>query len=81
MITRLAARGNLSVVRGEADEADVTIAADSSTLQSLVFAGRPLTDAERAGKASVVGYHRAAEHLLRCFPPSVRPAPEPSRAT
>ncbi len=68
-------RGHFRVARGNADNADVTITADASTLQSLVFAGQPLANAEEAGKATTVGDRRAAEHLLRCFPPSVRQPP------
>jgi alkyl sulfatase BDS1-like metallo-beta-lactamase superfamily hydrolase len=67
--------GHFRVTRGNADKADVTITTDASTLQSLVFAGQPLAKAEEAGKATIVGDRRAAEHLLRCFPPSVRPTP------
>jgi DNA-binding HxlR family transcriptional regulator len=60
------------VARGEIGNADVTITADAPILQSLVFADRPLTDAERAGEATVTGDHDVAERLLRCFPRSVR---------
>ncbi len=63
--------GHFRIARGDASNADVTITTDSSTLQSLVFAGQPLAKAEAAGKATIVGDRRAAEHLLRCFPPSV----------
>jgi DNA-binding HxlR family transcriptional regulator len=68
-------RGRFQVVRGEADAADLTITTDAPTLQSLVFAGRPLAQAEQAGEATIVGDRRIAERFLRCFPPSVRPAP------
>lgn len=68
-------REHFRVVRGNADRADATITTDSSTLQSLVFAGQPLAQAEAAGRAVVVGDRRAVEHLLRCFPPSVRATP------
>jgi len=63
--------GHFRVARGEVDNADVTIAADAPTLQSFVFADRPLADAEQAGEATIVGNRDVAEHLLRCFPRSV----------
>ncbi|MFD8500404.1 winged helix-turn-helix transcriptional regulator [Amycolatopsis sp. NPDC059657] len=64
--------GHFRVARGNADKADVTIIAEASTLQALVFAGQSLAQAEAAGEATIVGDRCVAEHLLRCFPPSVR---------
>ncbi|MFD1528067.1 winged helix-turn-helix transcriptional regulator [Pseudonocardia aurantiaca] len=64
--------GEFRVARGEIDEPDVTITADAPILQALVFADRPLAQAEQSGDATIVGAREVAEHLLRCFPRTVR---------
>jgi alkyl sulfatase BDS1-like metallo-beta-lactamase superfamily hydrolase len=69
------AGGRFRVARGEIHDADVTIETSAPNLQRLVFGDRPLADAERAGDVRVGGDHRAAEHLLRCFPRTVPASP------
>jgi DNA-binding HxlR family transcriptional regulator len=64
--------GRFDVGPGPAVQPDAVVASDAGTLRGLVFAGRPLDEAERAGDVSVTGDHHAVAHLLRCFP---RPTP------
>jgi DNA-binding transcriptional ArsR family regulator len=66
------------VARGEIGNPDATITADTPTLQALVFADRPLADAEQAGEVAVEGNYQVAEHLLQCFPRRVPSAPTSS---
>jgi DNA-binding HxlR family transcriptional regulator len=61
------AEGELELERGEAPEADSTIASDPWTLGRLLWQGHALEDAERAGEATVEGDRRAAERFLRLF--------------
>jgi len=68
-------QGRFRVVRGEVDNADVTITADAPALQSLVFADRSLAEAEQVGEATIVGDREVATHLLRCFTGPARPTP------
>jgi DNA-binding HxlR family transcriptional regulator len=70
------ADGRFRVARGEVDGSDVTITTQAHTLQALVFADRPLADAERAGEVTVEGDHEVAATLLRCFPRSVPFTPD-----
>jgi alkyl sulfatase BDS1-like metallo-beta-lactamase superfamily hydrolase len=62
------AEGRLELERGEADGADAVIAADPGTLMQVLWEGRSLRDAERAGDATVDGDRRAAARFLRLFP-------------
>jgi DNA-binding HxlR family transcriptional regulator len=60
--------GRFEVQRGEDPDADATIEADPMSLTALLWQGRPLADAERAGEVTIEGSRRAAKHLLRAFP-------------
>jgi DNA-binding HxlR family transcriptional regulator len=67
--------GELELGRGEAPGADATISSDPMTLAAVLWEGRTLADAERAGDAVVEGDRRAAARLLGLFP-----LPEPDAA-
>jgi DNA-binding HxlR family transcriptional regulator len=59
--------------RGDGPPApDATIQTDAATLRAVVFGGRPLDDAVRAGDLRLTGDRPAAEAFVRCFP---RPQP------
>lgn len=62
------AEGELELERGEAPDADSTIASDPWTLGGMLWQGYALEDAEQAGEATVEGDRRAAERFLRLFP-------------
>ena len=64
---RPAAR-QLDVSRGAPSEPVATIAADPETLQGILWHGRKLGDALRAGELTIAGDRRAAERLLGLFP-------------
>jgi len=64
--------GRFAVGRGAAEQPDAILGTDAATLRALVFRGRRLDDAERAGDVTVTGDRDAVAHLLRCFP---RPTP------
>jgi DNA-binding HxlR family transcriptional regulator len=65
----------IEVARGEPDHADVRLDTDPDTLAAVLWAGRPLADAQRAGKLTIEGHKAAAERFLRLFP-----MPEPAAA-
>jgi DNA-binding HxlR family transcriptional regulator len=60
-------QGRLSVRRGEAEEPDALIRSDPSTIASIVFRGRSLTAATRAGEVKIEGSRRAVTRLLRAI--------------
>ena len=62
------AGGELELERGEAPEADATIASDPWPLGGMLWQGYTLEDAERAGDVSVEGDRRAAKRFLGLFP-------------
>ena len=68
--------GALDADCGEAADPDATIEAEPTTLVALVFGGRPLEDAERAGDVAVGGDRGAVERFLEMFslPEPVEPA-------
>jgi DNA-binding HxlR family transcriptional regulator len=66
------ADGILQVVRGASGNPDAEIVIDAAGLRSMVFGGRPLTEAVAAGDAEVRGDTEKAASFLRHFP---RPAP------
>jgi DNA-binding HxlR family transcriptional regulator len=55
-----------------ADSADCVVETDAATLRSVVFSGRTLADAVRAGAVLLTGDQDAARRFARCFP---RPEP------
>jgi DNA-binding HxlR family transcriptional regulator len=62
------ADGQLELERGGAGAPAATIESDPDTLMELLWQGRTLADAERAGDAAVEGDRRAAARFLRLFP-------------
>jgi DNA-binding HxlR family transcriptional regulator/putative sterol carrier protein len=65
----------IDVARGEADQADATIDTDPDTLNAVLWRGRPLADAQRAGEMQIEGDRTAVERLVALFP-----VPEPVAA-
>jgi DNA-binding HxlR family transcriptional regulator len=65
----------IDVARGSADQADATIDTDPGTLAAVLWDGRPLADARRAGQLRIEGNQAAVERLVRLFP-----MPEPAAA-
>ena len=63
------------VARGGADHPDATIHTDPGTLAAVLWDGRPLADAQRAGELRIEGDQAAVERLVRLFP-----VPEPVAA-
>ena len=66
------ADGQLRVARGAADQPDAVLDTTAAIFRSLIFGGRPLSSAVRAGDVTVHGDQRAAARLVKLFP---RPAP------
>jgi len=63
------ANGAMELVRGEAAKPDAVIAAaDANTLVEVVYAGRKLGDAIKAGELSVEGDKAAVKRFLTLFP-------------
>jgi DNA-binding HxlR family transcriptional regulator len=59
--------GRLEIARGSAERADAEIVTDAAGLRSLVFGGRELAEAVRAGDAEVRGDATKAASFLRRF--------------
>lgn len=59
--------GAFAAERGEAAGADATLATDPATLAEVLWRGRALPDAERAGDAVVTGSRRTLARALRPF--------------
>jgi DNA-binding HxlR family transcriptional regulator len=64
--------GRFELARGDAEAPDAVIETDPGTLAALVFEGRPLSGALRAGEIVIEGDRSAVTRFLRLFP-----APEP----
>ena len=62
------ADGQLHVSRGEAERPNATLDTDRSTLAALLYGGRSLDDAVRAGEAAVGGETAVIARFLRLFP-------------
>lgn len=62
------AEGTLSVVRGDAHRPDATIETDTGTLAKVLWHGRGLTEALRAGDFKIEGSRRAVTRFLGLFP-------------
>jgi DNA-binding HxlR family transcriptional regulator len=58
----------LEVARGGDEQPDATIDADPGTLAAVLWDGRPLADAQRAGEMRIEGDQAAVERLVRLFP-------------
>ena len=65
--------GAIEVARGSTDRPDATIDTDADTLAAVLWDGRSLTDAQRAGQVRIEGDRAAVERLVRLFP-----VPEPA---
>ena len=68
---RVADRG-IEVDRGAADDPDAIIETDTATFSALIWDGRDLADALRAGEIAIEGDHDAVTRFLGLFP---QPAP------
>lgn len=62
------AKGWIEIRRAETDEADLVFASDPVSLASVVYGGRPISDAEGAGVLTVRGDRALAERFLTWFP-------------
>ena len=62
------AGGRLDVARGDAAAPDAVIDSDPSTLATVLWHGRDLGEAERAGAVRIAGSRRSARRFLRLFP-------------
>jgi DNA-binding HxlR family transcriptional regulator len=58
----------IEVARGGADQPDATIDTDPGTLFAVLWNGRLLADAQRAGDLRIEGDTAAVERLIRLFP-------------
>jgi DNA-binding HxlR family transcriptional regulator len=71
---RIAVSGDeIELARGAADRPDATIDTDPGTLAAVLWDGRALADAQRAGEMRIEGDRAAVERLVRLFP-----VPEPA---
>jgi DNA-binding HxlR family transcriptional regulator len=61
------ADGRIEFARGSAEQADATIETDPETLSGVLWHGRPLAEAERAGDVRIEGSRRAATRFLGLF--------------
>ena len=65
--------GRFEIARGSAEKPDATIETDAATLAALVYEGRDLAEALRAGEVKIEGDEAAVERFVRLFP-----LPEPA---
>lgn len=66
--------GGFELTRASAGTADAVIDTDASTLSAVLWHGRALVDALRAGTLTIDGSRRAVTRFLKLFPPP-QPAP------
>jgi DNA-binding HxlR family transcriptional regulator/putative sterol carrier protein len=59
--------GRFEIARGGAEKADATIETDAATLAALVYEGRELAEALRAGEVKIEGDEAAVERFVRLF--------------
>ncbi len=71
-VARIAPR-EITIARGEVDEADAVLTMEPATLAAVIYGGRSITDAERAGQLSLVGDRALAKRFTKLFvlPPKV----------
>jgi DNA-binding HxlR family transcriptional regulator len=62
------AGGRFDIARGTAQAPDATIESDPRTLATVLWHGRKLRDAERAGEVTITGSEEAAKRFLAMFP-------------
>jgi DNA-binding HxlR family transcriptional regulator len=67
------ADGTFELSRGQADEPDAVVTTDQGTLSAVLWKGRALADAVRAGDMTIDGDRRAVTRLVGLFP-----QPEPA---
>ncbi len=60
--------GNLDISRGSAADHDATIATDPDTMVAIVYGGRLLEEAVRAGDVEITGDENEATRFLTLFP-------------
>jgi DNA-binding HxlR family transcriptional regulator/putative sterol carrier protein len=65
--------GRFEIARGRAHKPDATIETDAATLAALVYKGRELAEAQRAGEVKIEGDEAAVERFVSLFP-----LPEPA---
>jgi DNA-binding HxlR family transcriptional regulator len=65
--------GRFEIARGEAEQPDAIIETDAGTLAALVYEGRELAEALRAGEIKIEGDRSAVARFVRLFP-----LPEPA---
>ena len=71
------AGGRFDIARGTADAPDATIESDSGTLATVLWHGRRLRDAQRAGELTITGSEEAARRFLAMFPLPAGAVPAP----
>jgi DNA-binding HxlR family transcriptional regulator len=69
------ADGTIELGRDPVDDPAATIETDAATLSALIWNGRELADALRAGDITIDGDHRAVMRLLKLFPKPQPAAP------
>jgi DNA-binding HxlR family transcriptional regulator/putative sterol carrier protein len=67
--------GQIDVARGSADQPGATIETDLDSLSAVIWGGRSLADAQRAGQMRIGGDEAAVKRLVGLFP-----IPEPATA-
>jgi DNA-binding HxlR family transcriptional regulator len=60
--------GRFELSRGTLEDADATIGTDAETLTALLWGGRKLAEARRAGDVEVAGDEKAVARFLLLFP-------------
>jgi DNA-binding HxlR family transcriptional regulator len=61
-------KGQLEIVRGEINKADVKVETSANTLTALVYGGRSLNEAIRSGDVKLEGDKKMLERFLKLFP-------------
>jgi DNA-binding HxlR family transcriptional regulator len=61
------ANGRLEIVPGDADKPDAVVEADRNALAAIVYAGRDLNEAIRAGDVKVAGDKALVKRFVRLF--------------
>jgi DNA-binding HxlR family transcriptional regulator len=68
--------GRIELARGDVEQATATLDTNVATLAALLYGGRPLDDAVRAGELAIAGDTAAVARFLSLFP-IPEPAPSP----
>lgn len=59
--------GEIDIQRGEPEGVEVTLSGEPTVLASLVYGGRPVSDAEAAGEFVIAGNRAVAKRFLSLF--------------